>query len=273
MGIGIDDSTYIIGSEPDYKQRSYNWKTAIGLQQVDGLVPSKYLLETANESIEGKISLVEAKQRIDDYYASQPNAMFERKEQEEADKVSSRIALILSEDAFTFSRFELVTIYRRLFDGIYKFAGQIRDYNITKKEWVLGDESVLYASSYSIIDTLDYDFEQEKNYDYSGLEKQEIVKHIAQFLSGIWQIHPFGEGNTRTIAVFAIKYLNSFGFELTNDAFEKNSLYFRNAFVRANYNNLEMGISATNEYLMKFFGNLLLDENHELKNRDLRVIG
>ncbi|MDR2828238.1 MAG: Fic family protein, partial [Acholeplasmatales bacterium] len=164
-----------------------------------------------------------------------------------------------------------------LFDGIFVGgilnikAGVFRDYNITKSEWVLNGKSVFYSSAKIIMNTLEYDFSLEKKFNYAGLNKEKIVEHIAQFISGIWQIHPFGEGNTRTIAVFTIKYLRTFGFEVNNELFEKNSWYFRNALVRANYSDYSLNIYSTYEYLNRFFANLLLGKNYKLKNRELRL--
>jgi len=165
------------------------------------------------------------------------------------DKVSVRIAKILSERAFTFTPNEYISIHKKLFLGIYGHAGRIRDYNITKKEWVLNGETVLYGSASELRATLEYDFTQEKEYSYKGLTMDEIIHHLAIFISGLWQIHIFGEGNTRTTAVFFIKYLRSLGFQATNDIFAVNAWYFRNALVRANYNNLTKGIHETTEFL------------------------
>jgi fido (protein-threonine AMPylation protein) len=158
-----------------------------------------------------------------------------------------------------------MTIHKRLFEGIYKHAGRLRDNNISKTEWVLGGGTVLYASADSIKATLDYDFSQEKDHQYEGSSKEEAAAHIAKFVSGLWQIHAFGEGNTRTTAVFIIKYLHSSGFDVTNDLFAENSWYFRNALVRANYNDHKNGIFSTMEYLNRFFGNLLLGKDNILK--------
>ncbi|MDR2917063.1 MAG: Fic family protein [Tannerella sp.] len=272
----IDDfDEYIRQGEPSQKEKSQIWQTAIGLQQVDGLTPSAYLIETAKENIEGKITIDEVKYRIDNYYKQQTNRKTTEDDRtEEADKVSANITEILSEKTFTFSPAELLSIHKRLFTGIENIRvklGQTRDYNITKNEWVLNGKTVYYASADTINATLDYDFLQEKKFNYKGLSKREIVEHVANFISGLWQIHAFGEGNTRTIAVFTIKYLRTFGFKVENDMFAKHSWYFRNALVRANYNDYEHKIYATSEYLMRFFGNLLLGENNDLKNRHLRI--
>lgn len=270
-----DFEEYIRQGEPSQKEKSQNWKTAIGLQQVDGITPSTYLIETAKEHIEGKITIDEVKYRIDSYYKQQTNSKtVEGDRTEEADRVSANITEILSEKTFTFSPAELLSIHKRLFTGVENIhvkVGTFRDYNITKNEWVLNGKTVFYASADNINTTLDYDFRQEKNFNYNGLSKREIVEHIANFVSGLWQIHAFGEGNTRTIAVFTIKYLRTFGFEVENDLFAKHSWYFRNVLVRANYNDYQHNIYATPEYLMRFFGNLLLGENNELKNRHLRI--
>jgi fido (protein-threonine AMPylation protein)/DNA-binding HxlR family transcriptional regulator len=262
---------YIRQGEPNKAEKAKVWKTAIGLQQVDGLTPSDYLIATARQNIEGDISFEEVKQLIDSYYKQHPEKDTENRT-EEADKVSARIAEMLSEQTFSFSPAEYLTIHRRLFQDIYIHAGEIRDYNITKQEWVLNGETVLYASAESLKPTMEYDFRQEKQFSYSNLDLTETIQHITDFVSGLWQIHPFGEGNTRTTAVFTIKYLRTFGFEVNNSLFEENSWYFRNALVRANYNNLTKNIHATKEYLLRFFRNLLLGENHILKNREMHIL-
>lgn len=268
----LDFEEYIKNSEPDKKEKSYAWTTAIGLQQVDNLSPSNYLYETAKRNIDGEISVSEAKTIIDNYYKSKPIQTNDNsKRTEEADKVASRIAQILSENSFTFSPSYLISIHGRLFDGIFEFAGKIRDYDISKKEWVLNNDSVIYGAAFELKAALDYDFEQEKNFKYKNLSIDEIIKHITMFVSKLWQIHAFGEGNTRTTAVFIIKYLRTLGFKVNNDIFAKNSWYFRNALVRANYNNLQKGICENTEYLELFFRNLLLGEKNELKNRYLHI--
>jgi len=261
---------YLRQGEPNKAEKAKVWKMAIGLQQVDGLKPSDYLIETARQNIEGDITIEEVKQRIDSYYIEHP-VINDETRTEEADKVSARITEILSEKTFTFSPAEYLTIHRRLFQDIYTHAGKIRDYNITKHEWILNGETVLYGSAESLKATLEYDFEQEKKFSYKGLSKQEVIEHIAYFISYLWQIHIFGEGNTRTIAIFLIKYLRTFGFMVNNDLFAEHSWYFRNALVRANYKNHTKNIHATNEFLLRFFENLLLDEHHILKNREMHI--
>jgi len=265
----IDFESYIREGEPDKKEKSIAWSIATGLQQVDGLTPSAYLYETAKRNIEGEISIEEAKKLIDSYYESKTSRTEDDDDKEEADKVSTRITEVLSEKSFSFTPNQLLSIHERLFKGVfYKVkAGKFRDYNITKKEWVLNGDTVLYANADLIKETLKYDFETEKNFDYSKLSKEDAVKHITRFVANMWQIHPFGEGNTRTTAVFTIKYLRSLGFNVNNEPFEKHSWYFRNALVRANYTNMQKGIYMNTEYLEKFFRNILLGENNELKNR------
>lgn len=269
----IDFDSYILQSEPSMQEKGKLWQTAIGLQQVDGLTPSKYLYETAKRNIDGEITIEEAKQLIDSYYESKENRTGNDDDKEEADKVSVRIREILAENTFSFTPDLLLSIHKRLFEGVfYKVkAGQFRDYNISKKEWVLDGESVFYANADMIFQTLDYDFSQEKTFDYSKLTMEEKINHLARFIANIWQIHPFGEGNTRTTAVFTIKYLNSLGFKVNNEPFEKHSWYFRNALVRANYTNMTKGIYMNTKYLEKFFRNLLLNEKNELKNRYVHI--
>lgn len=268
----LDFEEYIRNSEPAKKEKTYAWSTAIGLQQVDGLTPSKYLFETARRNIDGEISVAEATSIIDSYYESKVHrSNDDDKRTEEADKVSSRIAQILSEKSFNFSPSYLIALHGRLFEGIFKFAGKIRDYDISKKEWVLDGDSVMYGAAFELKAALDYDFEQERHFSYKNLTMEEIAKHITFFVSRLWQIHAFGEGNTRATAVFTIKYLRSLGFNADNELFAENSWYFRNALVRANYNNLQKGIHENTEFLEKFFRNLLLGEHNELKNRFLHI--
>ena len=262
---------YLRQSEPHRSERAQSWKTAIGLQAVDGLKPSSYLLETARRHIEGDISIEEVKSLIDSYYQTQASHTQDSAMTEEADKVSANIAELLNEKAFTFSPMGYISIHRRIFNGVFKFAGSLRDYNISKKEWVLRGDTVLYASAAELRMTLDYDFEQETRFDYRSLAPSEMIVHFARFISGLWQIHPFGEGNTRTTAVFVIKYLRSMGFDVNNDLFAAHSWYFRNALVRANYRNYQKKIEPDFQFLEQFFRNLLLGEQNELKNRYLLI--
>ena len=263
---------YIRQGEPLQRERGQIWQTAIGLQQVDGLNTSAYLLQTAKQHIEGDITLQKAKELIDSYYQSQQvRQNSESEATEEADKVSARIAELLSEKTFAFNPSQLIAIHRHLFTGIYKFAGKIRDYNITKREWVLRGDTIYYAGADMISETLKYDFEQEKSFNYSSVSVDDAIAHLATFCSNIWQIHPFGEGNTRTTAVFMIKYLTTLGFKVNNEIFANNSWYFRNALVRANYTNVLQGISYNPLFLERFFRNMLLNENHPLQNRELHL--
>ena len=229
-------------------------------------------MHTAVRNIEGEISFKEANTLLQAYYRENPSRNAGDRT-EEADKVSARIAVLLSENAFSFTPNELLSIHRKLFPGIYPQAGRIRDYNITKKEWVLDGATVIYGSATELGATLDYDFSEEKKFSYRNLSMDEIIHHLALFVSRLWQIHVFGEGNTRTTAVFFIKYLRTLGFDVTNDFFAENAWYFRNALVRANYNDLKNGIHETTEYLELYLRNLLLNEHHPLQNRTLHISG
>lgn len=138
---------------------------------------------------------------------------------------------------------------------------------------MLNGATVLYGSATELRATLDYDFSEEKKFSYKNLSMDEIIHHLASFVSRLWQIHVFCEGNTRTTAVFFIKYLRTLGFDVTNDIFAENAWYFRNSLVRANYNDLKNGIHETTEFLEVFLRNLLLNENHPLHNRTLHISG
>lgn len=262
---------YVRQGEPGQAEKAAAWQTAVGLQAVDGLQASEYLIETARQHIEGDLHIEEVQSRIEAYYEERTAHGHVDDTAMEADLVSARIAKLLGERAFTFSPVQLRSIHKALFEGLIPEAGSFRSYNITKREWVLDGDTVYYASSMSIEETLGYDFSQEKAFRYEAVSESDAIRHIASFVSGIWQIHPFCEGNTRTAAVFAIKYLNAMGYEVNNAMFERHSWYFRNALVRANYSNHQAGITATQRYLDMFFENLLLGTDHELKNRFMHV--
>ena len=267
---GLDE--YIRQGEPQQRERSEAWKVAIGLQQVDRLQTSEYLLDTAKRHIEGDISIGEAKELIDSYYKSAAGRKeVEGDRTEEADKVAARITELIEEKTFSFTPAQLISIHRRLFEGIYKLAGRIRDYNITKNEWVLGGKTVFYASADTITDTLAFDMGQEREFNYANMNTDEAIRHLTRFCANLWQVHAFSEGNTRTTAVFMLKYLRTLGFNVVNDVFAENSWYFRNALVRANYSDLTAGISETTLYLERFFRNMLLGEEHDLRNRIMHV--
>ena len=263
---------YLQETEPGKREKGYAWHTAIGLQAVDGLKTSEYLTNTALRNIEGEITFEEADSLLHAYYEEKPTKD-KADRTEEADKVSVRIAALLSENAFSFTPHEYLSIHRRLFTGIYSHAGQIRDYNITKKEWVLDGDTVMYGSATELRATLDYDLSEERRFSYRNLTMDETIRHLAFFVSRLWQIHVFCEGNTRTTAVFFIKYLRALGFKATNDIFAENAWYFRNSLVRANYNDLGRGVHEATEYLEMFLRNLLLGEHHPLHNRSMHISG
>ncbi len=262
---------YLRQGEPSQKESAENWKTAIGLQAVDGLQPSAYLIDVAKRNIEGEITLDETRKLIDSYYQSKTVRTPKDEDEEEADKVSANIAKILASKTFAFNTNGYVSLHRRIFEGVFKHAGEIRQYDISKKEWVLEGDSVNYLNWEDLRRALDWDIEQEKNFSYKGLTDDEKIEHIAKFISGIWQIHAFREGNTRTTAIFTIQYLRSLGYEVNNELFAKHSWYFRNALVRANYRNINKDIEYSPIYLVRFFRNLLLGESWVLKNRYLHI--
>lgn len=268
----LELSEYIIQGEPSRVEKTKTWETAIGLQDVDGLKPSEYLIKTAKEHIEGNIDLKEVENRINHYYKVLDNRKTEEVENsEEADKVAVRITELLSEKSFNFNPTELINIHKRLFSGVYKHAGKIREYNFSKEEWILNDDTVVYAPYETILPALQYDFEKEREFSYKELSLEDSIKHLCRFTSDIWQVHPFCEGNTRTTAVFIIKYLRTFGFDINDDVFAEHSWYFRNSLVRANYKNFEKNIFEDISFLEKFFYNLLANTNFELKNRFMHV--
>ena len=267
----LDFDEYIRAGEPGKRERAYAWRTAIGLQAVDGLQVSDYLRATARRNIEGEITIDEARNLIKTYYQSKTAREPDDDGKQEADRVSANITRILSRQTLDFSAHGFIALHRRIFEGVLKHAGEVRQYDITKKEWVLRGDTVNYLNFEDVRRALDYDICQERAFNYKGLSVNDMIAHISKFVAGLWQIHPFGEGNTRTTAVFTIQYLRSIGFDVDNDLFAENSWYFRNALVRANYKNIVKGIDYTLVYLERFFRNLLLGEHNELRNRYLLI--
>ena len=267
----IDFDQYIRQGEPDKREKAYAWSTAIGLQAVDGLQTSEYLQQTARRHIEGEISIEEVRDLVKTYYQSKTLRESDDDDKQEADKVSANITKVLSSKTLDFSTSGYISVHRRVFEGVFKHAGTLRKYDITKREWVLDGDTVNYLNWEDLRRAIDYDIEQEKSFSYKGLSSDEMISHISSFVSGLWQIHAFCEGNTRTTAVFTILYLRSIGFQVNNELFANHSWYFRNALVRANYKNAVKGIDYTPVYLERFFRNLLLGEQWDLRNRYLHI--
>ncbi len=263
-------SGYLEAKEPGCRARAEAWATAIGLQKVDGLMPSNHLLTIARKHIEGDISAEKARSLVDRYYETKAGAQLPEDVQE-ADKVSARIIAIINDQAFHFSPTYLQELHAFIFENVLSFAGKYREVNIRKHEWILKDDSVTYGPWRSIAENLTAAFDREQEYSYAGKSTSEMIAHFARFISNIWQIHPFREGNTRTTAVFAIKYLRALNIPAANDLFAENSWFFRNALVRANYAHPLKGVAKDYEPLERFFRNLILGEKNELKSRYLRI--
>ena len=262
---------YIRQGEPSQREAAYAWSTAIGLQAVDGLKTSDYLNNLARRNIEGEITIDEVDQLLNSYYESKTTREADDDDKQEADKASKNIKRILSVKTCDFSTNGYMSLHRRIFEGVMKHAGEMRKYDITKREWVLEGDTVSYLNWEDLRRAVDYDIQQERDFSYKGISNDELAAHVTKFVSGLWQIHAFGEGNTRTTAVFTIQYLRSLGFNVENDLFAKHSWYFRNALVRANYKNAIKGIDYSPVFLERFFRNLLLGEQWELRNRYLHI--
>lgn len=267
-----DEENYVIKNETtDREKKKQYWETGIGLNKVDNLEPSKYLIELSKKNIDGELKYNEVEGLLKTYYKEQDLTQSKTAREKECDLVSLRIAQLLEDKSFGFNPITFKNIHKYLFKDIYNFAGNYREYNITKNEEILNGDTVTYVDFKNLEDYLDYDFKEEKNFDYSKLNKDEMIKHIARFTSSVWQVYPFGEGNTRTTAVFIEKYLNNMGFEVNNDMFKEYSKYFRNSLIRSNYGNIPKGIYPTFEYVNMFFENLLQGKNNKLLDDELYI--
>lgn len=267
----INFDEYIRQGEPSKREAAYAWSTAIGLQAVDGLKTSEYLNDLARRNIEGEITIDEVDQLLKSYYECKTVREADDDDKEEADKASKNIKKILSSDTLDFTANGFISLHRRIFEGVLRHAGELRTYDITKKEWVLEGDTVRYLNWEDLRRALNYDIEQERAFAYKGKNQDEMISHLTRFVSGLWQIHAFREGNTRTTAVFTILYLRSLGFNVENDLFARHSWYFRNALVRANYRSIVKGVELSPVFLERFFRNLLLGEQWDLRNRYLHI--
>lgn len=238
------------------------WEIAIGLNKVDNLKPSSFL----RELIDKKLSCDEMEKEILKYYGFRYLTSKIERDLRECDLVSIRTVKLLENKEFKFSIDYLKKIHKSLFSDILKknYVGIFRNYNISKNERILSGNSVIYADYRELTECLNYDFEREKKNDYKNLPLDEKINKVSNFISSIWQVHPFIEGNTRTTAIFLIKYLKKLGFKLNEDIFMENSLYFRNALVLSNYSNRELKISNDFRFLTSFFIKLIVDKNEKL---------
>lgn len=247
------------------------WEMAIGLQQVDDLTSSSYMKDLIDANIKKEISFDELESKLKEYYKKSNNNY--NQDEYECDYVSLRIIQILQNNMFFLTIDFYKYIHKYLFQDVYDFVGRFREVNISKNEDVLNGDTVVYCDYGRIRDYLIYDFSEERQEDYSKLSESDKIVSIANFTSCIWQVHPFMEGNTRTTAIFMIKYLKELGYNINYSLFKDNSKYFRNALVRSNYSNNKLNIKEDNSYLIKFYENLLLGKNNNLKLEDLSVLG
>ena len=251
--------------------KQLQWDAAIGLQEVDSLKPSKYLKKLSEENVNGEKTIYEVEHELKEYYIEKEKINDINHNELECDLVSTRIVQLLEDEKFKLSVDFLRYIHGYLFKDIYDFAGQFRKIDFSKHELILNNDSALYGDCKTLKESLEYDISLERVKNYKEMNIVEVINNITDFSSRIWQTHPFREGNTRTTAIFIIKYLISLRYQLDNTLFKDKSVYFRNALVRSNYFNNEKNVRDDNSYLIKFYENLLLGKNNNLQSKDLIV--
>ena len=251
--------------------KQLQWDAAIGLQEVDSLKPSKYLKKLSEENVNGEKTIYEVEHELKEYYIEKEKINDINHNELECDLVSTRIVQLLEDEKFKLSVDFLRYIHGYLFKDIYDFAGQFRKIDFSKHELILNNDSALYGDCKTLKESLEYDISLERVKNYKEMNIVEVINNITDFSSRIWQTHPFREGNTRTTAIFIIKYLVSLGYQVDNTLFKDKSVYFRNALVRSNYFNNEKNVRDDNSYLIKFYENLLLGKNNNLQSKDLIV--
>ena len=251
--------------------KQLQWDAAIGLQEVDSLKPSKYLKKLVEENVNGEKTIYEVEHELKEYYIEKEKINDINHNELECDLVSTRIVQLLEDEKFELSVDFLKYIHGYLFKDIYDFAGQFRKIDFSKHELILNNDSALYGDCKTLKESLEYDISLERVKNYKEMNVVEVINNIADFSSRIWQTHPFREGNTRTTAIFIIKYLISLGYQVDNTLFKDKSVYFRNALVRSNYFNNKKNVREDNSYLIKFYENILLGKNNNLQSKDLIV--
>ena len=251
--------------------KQLQWDMAIGLQEVDNLKPSKYLEKLLQENVNGELTIEQVKDELKEYYVEKEQNQDINHDELECDFVSTRIVELLNQNNFELSVNYLKYIHKYLFQDVYEFAGEFRNIDFSKHEKILNNDSVAYGDCKTLKESLEYDISLEKDKDYKKMSIVEVINNITSFSSGIWQVHPFREGNTRTTALFIEKYLISLGFYVDNTLFKDKSIYFRNALVRSNYFNNYLSIKEESIYLVKFYENLLLGKNNNLCLEDLII--
>ena len=266
-----DFGEYLNQGNPDIKEKAYVWAAALGLQATDGLRTSYEMRRIARQYIEGHLTIDEVRQHINEYYKSNPPATTDKEKEQEADKVACNIADVLFNKRLDFSTDGYLNLHRQIFDGVYDHAGQLRANDIVKSEWVLEKDTVFYLHWEELRMALDSNFQFERNLHYDELNKEDLLEWIAFFTAGIWHIHPFNEGNTRTIAVFSILLLRPLGYDIHTDVFADHSWYFRNAMVRANYMNELKHIHVNPDFLIRFYRNWMFGDQWDLRNRYLAI--
>jgi len=266
-----DFGEYLNQGNPDIKEKAYVWAAALGLQATDGLRTSYEMRRTARQYIEGRLTIDEVRQHINEYYKTNPPATTDKEKEQEADKVACNIADVLFNKQLDFSTDGYLNLHRQIFDGVYDHAGQLRSNDIVKSEWVLEKDTVFYLHWEELRLALDSNFQFERNIHYDELRGKELLEWIAFFTAGIWHIHPFNEGNTRTIAVFSILLLRPLGYDIHTDVFADHSWYFRNAMVRANYMNELKHIHVNPDFLIRFYRNWMFGDQWDLRNRYLAI--
>ena len=262
---------YTEETKPKDYVKQLEWDMAIGLQEVDNLKPSKYLEKLLGENVNGNLTIKQVEEELREYYIEKDKKQELNHNELECDFVSTRIVELLQIDNFELSVDYLKYIHKYLFQDVYEFAGEFRNIDFSKHEKILNNDSVAYGDCKTLKESLEYDISLEKEKNYKDMSVVEVINNITKFSSSIWQVHPFREGNTRTTALFIEKYLISLGYEVDNTLFKDKSVYFRNALVRSNYFNNYLNIKEDNNYLVKFYENLLLGKNNNLQSQDLII--
>ena len=262
---------YLTSDDPEQRTRAERLRAAIGLQDVDGLTVSPFLVSLAERNIRGEQSFRELRDELTAHYREMIAGGSYDMGTADAEFAAINIAECLGDDRFSLTPAGFSSIHRRIFTGVLRHTGEFREYDITKREKVLRGDTVDYAPASDLLPALLYDFGRERKFSYKGLTSDDATAHFAKFISGIWQIHPFPEGNTRTTAVFAARYLRHLGFAVHSEAFAESSKYFRNALVRANYTNLQKGVESDMSFLILFLRSLMLGESQELRSSDLII--
>ena len=151
----------------------------------------------------------------------------------EAEQSRANMMLLYERGFSDFTPAGLCEIHRFLFGDIYDWAGKYRIINIEKREKLLAGRSVWYSNDEDIPLDLENAFQELLSQDWPQFSRQDFVRHLTACFPKIWQVHPFREGNTRTLVMLMTFFVEHHGFYMDQELLAASSGYVRDSLVMA----------------------------------------